>query len=143
MTINIEDTIGFALHNASYLFKSAIKNSFKQAGFDITPEEFVALNLIADSGIEQGDLVKRSLKDKTNITRLLDRLQKKDLIKRMEHHSSGRQQWIELTQQGSELRTKLVPIVQGVMAKASQGISNGDMETAKKVLNRLSNNLLP
>ena len=141
MSFNIENSIGFSLHHSSYIFKSAIKHTFKQAGYDVTPEEFVALNLIGSDGIEQGELVKRSLKDKTNITRLLDRLQKKSLILRQEHHTSGRQQFVVLTPKGQALCQTLLPLVQSMVSKATQGLSQEELETARQVLNKISHNL--
>ena len=141
MQFDIEQTIGFSLHHSSYIFKSAIKQAFRQAGFDLTPEEFVALNLIGKSGLEQGELVKRSLKDKTNITRLLDRLQKKNLVLRQEHHKSGRQQYISLTSEGEQLCQTLLPLVQKMIAKATEGVSKQELDNARRVLNQISHNL--
>ena len=142
MGFNIEQTIGFAIHHSSYLFKGAIKDAFQAAGFDITPEEFVALNLIPEQGIEQGELIKLSLKDKTNITRLVKRMEQKNLVVRQGHPTNGRQQMVVLTQQGDTILQDLLPIVQQKVMAATQGISDKDIETARKVLNQLSQNLV-
>lgn len=141
MTNKIEDSIGFALHHSSFQFKGAMKSAFKSAGFDITPEEFVTLNLIPEQGIGQGDLVKATLKDKTNVARLLNRMEAKKLLTRKQHATSGRQITVNLNPAGKRLREKLMPIVQKTLIKATQGISASDLSRARSVLSRLSHNL--
>ncbi|TQV74222.1 MarR family transcriptional regulator [Exilibacterium tricleocarpae] len=137
----IEDTIGFALHHASYLFKGAMKQAFGGAGFDVTPEEFVMLFMLPAKGINQGELVRKSLKDKTNVTRLLTRMEAKGLLKRTQHETSGRQQVVLITKAGDQLRSRLMPVAQQAIAAATRGIDGRDIETARKVLEDIADNL--
>jgi len=138
---DIEKTLGFALHHSSYLFKTAMKNVFASNGLNITPEEMILLFQIADRGSEQGDLVKKSLKDKTNIARLLSRMETKALIKKVEHEENGRQQIIHLRAKGKSLRAAAFPLIQKMAKDAMTGISAHDLDITQKTLNRLSLNL--
>lgn len=138
---NIEDSIGFALHHASYLFKSAMKNAFLANGIDVTPEEMVILFMVQDDGSDQSELVKKSLKDKTNITRLLSRMVKKQLIKRTNHKDNGRQQMVFLTDSGVKTRMALLPVVMEIAAKASKGIKADELKAASSTLSKIAHNL--
>lgn len=118
-----------------------MKNTFRATGLDITPEEFITLNLIPIEGIDQGRLVKKSLKDKTNITRLLTRMEKKDLVKRQAHHSNARQQIIVLTEEGSQMRQNLVRLMGEMMVTITNGITEEEAQATCQTLQKLSQNL--
>lgn len=134
-------TIGAALHQSSYLFKTALRSIFIENGFDVTPEEFVSLVSIPHEGIDQGDLVQKLKKDKTNVTRLLTRMEKKGWINRDVHPTSGRQQRISVTSLGLDTRLMLLPLVQGVAKKALHGIESKDVDVAQRTLEKMSDNL--
>ena len=142
LSFEIERTISFAIHGAGYLFKGALKDAFRQHGVHLTPEEWVILNLVGDDGIDQGVLVKKSFKEKTNITRLLARMQDKALISRVGHAYSGRQQKVHLTTEGQLLRDELAPLVLSVVAKMTEGISEEDFAVTLRVVLKINENLL-
>lgn len=141
MTFEIEKTIGFALHHGSYVFKAAMKAAFADEGYEMTPEEFVTLYLIPDAGIDQTELVRKSLKEKTNITRLLTRMTARGWIAKVGHASSGRQQTVVLTNDGSKIKTTLLPLVQKMVQQALEGVSEEDIHTTTRTLMRLIDNL--
>jgi len=118
-----------------------MKASFRAEGIDITPEEFVTLSLVSDEGIEQAEFIRESLKDKTNITCLITRLETKGLVKRREHHSSGRQQMIQITKDGLALRLRLFPIAQQTIKRATQGLNAAEIQVARNVLEKISTKL--
>jgi len=138
---DIEKTIGFALHHSSYLFKSALKNIFSAYHFDVTPEELILLFLVKDGGNEQSELVKKSLKDKTNITRLLSRMENKGFIKRTGHADNGRQQMVSITEAGVALRQKALPLIQNMVTRATEGINVAELEITQNTLNHISRNI--
>jgi MarR family transcriptional regulator, organic hydroperoxide resistance regulator len=142
LPIDAEKTIGVALHQASYLFKTAMRSAFQAAGHDATPEEFVALMLLPDAGIDHGDLVLKLKKEKTNVTRLLARMESKGWIKRAVHAQSGRQLTIVITPLGEKTRRRLLPLVEKVAMRALDGIKDADVETARRTLTRFAENLM-
>lgn len=138
---NIQKTIGFSLHHASYLMKVAMKAELQKAGFDITAEEFVLLNLVSAEGIAQADLITISMKDKTNVTRLIGRLEKKGWVKREELDTNRRQQIISLTKSGVKTQKALLSVVRNLMGHATENISKERIEIANEVLGTISRNL--
>lgn len=142
LKINAEKTIGVALHQASYLFKTAMRSAFQANGYDATPEEFVTLMLLPEAGIDHGDLVLKLKKEKTNVTRLLARMESKGWIKRAVHEKSGRQQTVVITPLGNETRHNLLPLVQKMATRALQDIKDADVETTRRTLTKLAENLM-
>ncbi len=138
---NLEETIGFALHHSSYLFKSGMKAMFSDHGLNITPEEMIILFLIKEGGTDQAELIQKSLKDKTNITRILTRMENKKLIHRKNHAKNGRQQIVYITKTGQKTRVMALPLVQEMAGRALGGINARDIEITTATLNKISKNL--
>ncbi|MCG8325640.1 MAG: MarR family transcriptional regulator [Thiotrichales bacterium] len=139
--VNIEQTIGFALHHSSYVFKTALKREFNRNGYNISPEEFVMLCMVNEEGIEQGILRDKSLKDKTNITRLLDRMVDKGLIKRSIQKDNRRQQIVKLTARGISTQAGLLKLAKALTQKAGKGLNKEQIELTRKTLLQISRNL--
>ncbi|MEH6403688.1 MAG: MarR family winged helix-turn-helix transcriptional regulator [Sneathiella sp.] len=137
----IENSFGYALHHASYILKASMKDRFRTAGVNVTPEEFVFLFLIPEEGASQNLLTKKSLKDKTTITRLVDRLVTKGWISRIENENNRREQIIFVTAEGADVKLKLMPIAQDLISVATQGLDAKDVEISRKTLNQIILNL--
>jgi len=140
MSFDLEETFGFALHHGSYLFKTAMKANFAKAKINLTSEEFILLFLIPGTGIEQSELIIKTKKDKTNITRLLTRLVNKKYLKRKESENRRHQQ-IFLTSTGEKMKAKLMPVVLEFIARITKNIPPKSLEITRQTLNQLSKNL--
>ncbi|MBV1911505.1 MAG: MarR family transcriptional regulator [Kangiellaceae bacterium] len=138
---NIEDTIGFSLHHASYAFKTAMKSVFRNNGYEITPEEFITLFLISDEGVDQSDLILKSLKEKTNITRLLNRMLNRGWVIRKPHPQNARQQRLILTKKGIILKNTLLPLIQKMVIRSIDNIADADIEITIRTLNSIIKNI--
>ena len=141
MANNLEQSLGFNLHIAAFMLKQTLKASLKEANFDITTEEFVLLMLISEEGIEQIELQQKLYKDKTNITRLLDRLVAKDLVTRQPSHVSRRQQIVNLTDAGQSMQVELAQLLQQFSKQALKNIEPKDQQLTVKNLQQFMKNL--
>lgn len=137
----IEETFGYALHHSSYLFKAALKDQFQEAGINLTPEEFVFLYLVPARGDTQNRLTKKSLKDKTTITRLVDRMVEKGYLHRRENDQNRREQILYLTQHALDLKQELDPLLKAFVTSATKGLEDQEIELARRTLNKLMLNL--
>lgn len=135
------NTVGVALHKSSYLFKTALRSVFVENGLDATPEEFITLVFIPPEGTDQADLLHKLQKEKTNVTRLLVRMEKKQWITRESHPTNGRQQCVYISPLGIEMRQQLLPLVQRVAKKALNGIEKADVDTTQQTLEKMAKNL--
>ena len=99
------------------------------------------LCMVNEEGIEQGILRDKSLKDKTNITRLLDRMVDKGLIKRSIQKDNRRQQIVKLTARGISTQAGLLKLAKALTQKAGKGLNKEQIELTRKTLLQISRNL--
>lgn len=77
MKISIKDYISIMIHQTDLTLTRYIKA--KLAPLNITPEQNLILLLLwGKDGRSQNEIAKSLVKDKTNITRMLDNLEKKN-----------------------------------------------------------------
>jgi DNA-binding MarR family transcriptional regulator len=141
MPFKPEETFGFAIHHASFAFRTALKMGFDADGLALTIEEFVLLGLVPQNGATQRVLVQKSLKDKTTVTRLVDRLVSKGLVTRQENPDNRREQIVRLTKDGGERLLQAALTAQQVSRKALEGIESDKIEAAHQLLKQVTRNL--
>ena len=142
MTFNLDDTIGYALNRCTILLRLRLTQKFNESGYNITPEEWVILNrLWQKDGRSQNELAETTIKDKTTVTRLLNRMEKKGLIVRQSSNKDARVKLIHLTPYAQELETILVPITKQLLSAGVSDVSQEDVETTLSVLKQLEQNL--
>ena len=79
----LDKSLGFLLDVTNAKLKIEMLRRFKENGYDITPEQWIVLNSIRErEGVCQRELADLTFKDKPTITRILDLLVKKQLIRR-------------------------------------------------------------
>ena len=112
------------------------------AGFDITHAQWVILMRIA-SGLGQtcADLCRGASYDTGSMTRMLDRLEEKQLIRRIRSQEDRRVVEICLTPHGLELLPDLREIGERVLASTVRGLDAAEIETCKDLLRRMGENL--
>jgi DNA-binding MarR family transcriptional regulator len=79
--------------------------------------------------------------DTAGMTRLLDRLERKGLVRRVRHPDDRRSVVIEVTEQGRALVPKLPPIFGRVSQQLFQGFTADELEQLIALLRRVRTNL--
>lgn len=112
------------------------------AFFDITAEQWqVLLNLSQQNNINQKVLSEIVKKDQPTLTRMLDILERKSLVKRQASKDDRRSFCIEITEKGLELTKKLVPYIEDIFKKILDGISEEQLNIYLNVLNQIDENI--
>ncbi len=131
----IEQSMGFLIASTMTRIRILMLRKIKEYGYDITPEQGAVLNAIGESeGISQSGIADRTLKDKPTITRILDILEKKDLIKRKSDTGDRRAYKIYLTKDGREKIAMFRKIIAEVDAKAFRGLNAKDIKKLGEIL---------
>lgn len=132
---DMDNAVGYAIGHAAARLKMGLRRTFLAAGHDVTPEQWVVLyRLFEAQGLTQCGLGERTVKDKTTITRILDRLQAKKLLVRRRDSRDRRSQRIFLTPAGEALVRALVPLVRGYAADVFADVASEDSERIRSVL---------
>jgi DNA-binding MarR family transcriptional regulator len=133
---------GFMILKASSLMNARLSWFFQVKGFNVTPEQWSVLgSLLEIDGIHQSLLGKKTAKDRHNITRMLNLLEKRGLIRRERHRTDKRLLLVYLTEEGRELTTKLVPVVTEFLQLALSGLTQSDLGQMKRTLAQIATNL--
>ena len=121
--------------------KRFVQNAMK-SGLDISLDQWMVLGPIWQlESASQKELGEITLKDKTNITSLVDILEKKNLVVRVEDQIDHRIKRVILTNAGKQLFFDVLPIMEKTREEVRKDISDQDIETFKKVLSSIIVNL--
>jgi DNA-binding MarR family transcriptional regulator len=139
---NLEDSLGYVIGRAGRALANRLNHNFASSGYDVTCEQWAVLtNLWLKNGQSQQDLAGTTCKDKTSMTRLVDTLEKKNLVVRIPGKEDKRQKLIYLTSKGRNLRNELFKVVQKTLEEAQKSINVKDLSICKSVLCKVYENL--
>lgn len=97
----------------------------REAGFDLTPVQFAALDAIRESpGIDQAGLADAVAKDRATIGAVADRLEQKGLVSRKVNAKDKRARILSLTDEGEALVLALKPLVVQLQADILPGLDD-------------------
>lgn len=87
------------------------------------------------------ELAMHSALDVSSMSRMLDRLERKGLIRRARARDDRRKVIISLTPKGRALLDKATPAAARVAAKAWQGVTEGERQTLRDIVRKILGNL--
>ena len=132
----------FITGKASTAIARRLQKNFKQAGLDITIEQWSVLyHLWKEDGISQQQLCESTFRDKPSITRLVDNLEKLKMVKRVPSKDDRRINMIYLTPEAQNLQEQSMQLANQTLNEALVGVTHGQIEIAKEVLQRVYENL--
>ena len=132
----------FITGKASTAIGRRLQKNFKQANVEITIEQWSVLyHLWKEDGMSQQQLCDATFRDKPSITRLVDNLEKINLVKRVASKDDRRINLIFLTADAQTLQEKSMDIANQTLNEALKGVTNGQVEIAKEVLQMVYENL--
>ena len=135
---DMDSAIGYLLGHAYTRLRIGLRRQFVASGLDVTPEQWVVLfRLSQRQGLSQSELGERTVKDKTTVTRILDRLEKKGLVTRRRDVNDRRSQRIFLTDQGVTALDALMPLVRRYGAEVFADIGADDRETLLRLFRHI------
>ena len=114
----------------------------RAAPLEITASQLQVLRrLWHGDGITTSALTCDSSSDGGTVTGILDRLERKELIRRERSHADRRVVQIWLTDAGRDLQEPLTNIIEEINQKALRGLDNDEQQQLINSLEKVSNNL--
>ena len=133
----------FITGKASTAIARRLQKNFKQQSLDITIEQWSVLyHLWKVDGLSQQQLCDATFRDKPSITRLVDNLEKLKLVKRVASRDDRRINMIYLTKEAEQLQEQTMEIANQTLNEALSGVTTGQIEIAKEVLQKVHDNLV-
>ena len=132
----------FITGKASTAIARRLQKHFKESAIDITIEQWSVLyHLWKEDGQSQQQLCEATFRDKPSITRLMDNLEKSKLVNRVASKNDRRSNLIFLTKEGKSLEQKTMEVANQTLNESLEGVTNGQIEIAKEVLQMVYDNL--
>lgn len=139
---NQEDSLGYVIGRSGRALANRLNHNFEKAGHDVTCEQWSILtNLWQKNGQNQKDLAGVTCKDKTSITRLIDGMEKRNLVVRTPDKTDARHKLIYLTNKGKALQQELLQLVKQTLNEAQERIPLKNLKICKDVLRQVAKNL--
>ena len=142
MKYNFNDSIGFIIVKAGRLIENKLKADFEKENIDVTPQQWSVLTYLwNEDGISQQNLADAFSKDKTSMTRLLNNMEKNELISRKQDENDKRNKKIFLTFKSKLMKKDTIKIAEKTLMNTLVGIEHKDLRLSKKVLKQINYNL--
>ncbi len=127
---------------ASTAIARRLQKNFKLHGIDITIEQWSVLyHLWKNDGLSQQELCMATFRDKPSITRLVDNLEKLQLVKRVASKEDRRINLIYLTEIALPLRDQTMEMANQTLNEALGGVTVEEIEFCKTILQKVYDNL--
>ncbi len=127
------------LSKAERGYTKMLNRSFQNAGYDISREQYELLQVLwAKDNVNQQTISKHLQKDKYNVTKLLNTLQKRGYVQRKMCKEDKRNNFVVLTEKGMDSRHALEQIEEQVHRDMSFTLSSQELKSAIWVLKKLN-----
>jgi DNA-binding MarR family transcriptional regulator len=132
----------FVTGKASTAIARRLQKKFNSAGLNLTIEQWSVLyHLWKQEGISQQELCNATFRDKPSITRLVDNLEKRELVKRVPSENDRRINLIFLTRQAQKLQEQSMELAEATLNEALETVPPEKIDVCKEVLQIVYDNL--
>jgi len=132
----------FITGKASIAIARRLQKKFNTAGLNLTIEQWSVLyHLWKEDGKSQQELCNATFRDKPSITRLVDNLEKLQLVKRVASESDRRINRIYLMRLAQKLQEQTMGLAEETLNEALGGVPADKIDVCKSVLQIVYDNL--
>ena len=136
-----QKTYGTLLDRTLRIIKLQFIQGFKEAGVDLTPEQWVIIDRLHEqNGISQTELANGSFKNAPTVSRIIDLLCQKGMTERQRFDNDRRRYKIFLTQKGMETFERANPVALRLREQGWLNLSEEDFEHFTRIVNQIFDN---
>jgi len=138
---NNEEILSYQLGKTLQSIKNLMFREFKLKDNNITSEQWAVMSYLhKQDGLYQKQIADFLFKDKPTLTRILDVLEKRNLIIRISDEKDRRKFKIYLTQDGKNVVAALLPIASKIEANLKQNLTSDDVQKLSQILDKIYKN---
>jgi MarR family transcriptional regulator, transcriptional regulator for hemolysin len=138
----LEDVLYYLIDKTNKVARRYSQETFVKAGYDITVDQWLVLKKIWDSEqINQAELAAALFKDTASITRILQILVRKKLVKKDFKEGDRRHFLLSLTAKGEQFYKQVLSLVKTMRMQGVSDFSDSEKEQIKKLLTKMIKNL--
>ena len=140
MPFDMDRSLGFVLNKTALLSKSRFSERIKR--FGISPEQWsLIFRVVERAGLTQKELSDSTYKDQANITRSIERLEKKGFVRKVQGERDRRAFHLYPTEKALSLVEAIVPISTTFNRHLTQGFTEQEREMLLQLLHKIHTNL--
>ena len=137
----LQDVLFYSLESATKAYRRFAQARLHASGVDITIDQWLVLKTIHESpDIPLQQVGTAVFKDFASVTRIVQLLERKGLLRRKPHPTDGRRSELVLTSAGESVIRTVEPIAQANRRQALEGIDAGQVARLRAVLERIVEN---
>ena len=138
----LDAVIYFLMDKTVRISKKYALKQLKEKGYNITIDQWVILLRIHEKKLQtQVELAVAVNKDTASITRILDLLHGKKLVRRIPNEYDKRKSALVITTKGEAYLREAKEIVEAIREEGLKNISASDIETTNRVLKQMAINM--
>lgn len=139
---NQEQSLGHLTGLASRLFNRLLASRFRQAGIEITAEQWGVILLLQNQApLTQGQISEKLYLEKSSVSRSVNGLEKNGWVERQVSVEDSRRKMVALTSKSLAVVAQCQSIAEGVLIDAQQGLAEAELNQSKQQLGDLIVNL--
>jgi DNA-binding MarR family transcriptional regulator len=132
----------FISGKASIAIARRLQKKLNASGLNLTIEQWSVLyHLWKEDGKSQQELCNATFRDKPSITRLVDNLEKLNLVKRVADEKDRRINKVFLTKAAQKLEEQTMLLANETLNEALEGVPPEHIDLCKEVLQKVYDNL--
>lgn len=139
----LKSRIGMKLVRIGKMTRAIAVQRFSAKDFEITPEQLMVLSALIDhDGLYQRQIGMITLKDRPNITRIINILEKMNFVTRKPDVNKRKIYKIFVTDEGKNVVKKVMPTALELWENIVDGVDEDELEITLKVMNKFKENLM-
>ncbi len=136
-----EQSVGFQFGMFMRVFRKLVVKRFNEFDTGLTPEQFAILVKVQEEGEPTQTEISATMGlDKSAVLRIIDILESKHFIARINDAGDRRKKALVLTQKGSEKLQEAEMLFEKLMTDVSQGINPDEVQEFLKTLEKMRTN---
>jgi len=140
--MDLENTLAPWLGKTMKMIDNHIQDIFDIENIDLTKTQWVILKMLkTKDGVPQQELAFIAGRDKTSLTRLINTMERKNLVARIPSKKDKRINLVYLTKSGNSIFEKTLPIMKKFASGLQENISEEEIKIAISVIKKVQQNL--
>ncbi|CAL2092592.1 HTH marR-type domain-containing protein [Tenacibaculum sp. 190524A05c] len=141
--MDLEKTLAPWLGKTMKMIDNHIQDLFYEQNISLTKTQWILLKKLHEKdGVAQQELAFLTGRDKTSLTRLVNTMEKKNLVARIPSKSDKRINHIFLTKNGESLFKESLPIIEKFITALQENISEEEINLTIAVIKKVQENLI-
>jgi len=141
-TFKFEHSFGRILGLAHMAMFRHLSTLMKEHNLPITPDQFRVMNhLWQKDGLQQTELAICTNRNRANVTRIIDILEREGIVERRDHNADRRVFRIYLTDKGKSIKEETGRCALQSIEDSLKGLSKEEIEICTKVLLKIQANV--